>query len=82
MKHLKHLKHMLATSFFHPSSGRRRAEWGTASSGQPSAEDGRTAWQPPATLAPSLGPTSDNPLSWPPSHTLQSKEAVDLGEVG
>jgi len=55
---------------------------GMASCGQPTAKDGGTAWQPPATHAPDLGPTSDSPLSWSPGHTLQLEGAADLGEVG
>jgi hypothetical protein len=31
---------------------------------------------------PSLGPASDNPLSWLPDHTQGPKGIADLGEVG
>jgi hypothetical protein len=54
MKHLKHLKHALATCVFHPSSEQRIAERGTAGSGQPAAKDGGTAWQQPVVPTPGM----------------------------
>jgi hypothetical protein len=63
---------------FHPSSsGRRRAERGTADSVQPVAEDGGATWQRPVEPAPVLGPTSDAP-----SPARRSVSAVEREEGG
>ena len=65
MKHLKQLKHRLATYVFHLSSARRSAEQGggATGSGQSAAEDGDAVWQRLAAPTLGLGPASDVPLS-------------------
>jgi len=83
MKHLKHLKHRLATCVFHLSSSvRRSAKRGTAGSDQPMTEDGgglaaaSYAW--PA-MAPFLGR-----LAWARRRTGQgmARRAGDGGATG